>query len=215
MRPILGRGDSADGIRALWERQKATYGQPTVRDSFIRSDNHDQDRATLLYGEAATYAANVVNFTLDGIPFLYNGQEIGDATPTNYPERTPIGWSMNSLQKATLAKYKKLFEIRKREAAITSGELIWLKNSAPDSLVTFLRKTGDEQVLVIVNLSNRKVRVTVDLMAADFMPSIGSLTGKRISTAFSPGMVSFPAPMGAFEALVLKRVAPAAKGNNN
>lgn len=213
LRPILGRGDSADGIRTLWERQKLLW--PHGSRLIYSSDNHDQDRATLLYGEAATYAANVVNFTLDGIPFLYNGQEIGDATPTNYPERTPISWSMNSVQKATLAKYKKLFEIRKREAALTSGELIWLKNSAPDSLVTFLRKTGDEQVLVIVNLSNRKVRVTVDLMAADFMPSIDLLTGKRINTAFSPGMVSFPSPLGAFEALVLKRATPAPMGNNN
>ena len=210
LQPILLDGDPAIRIRENWERQKSVW--PRGSRLLYSSDNHDQDRATRLFGEKATYAANVLNFAMDGIPFLYNGQEIGDTTPTNYPERTPIDWELHGhcaiahRQQATLAKYKKLFQMRKQHSAFTSGELIWLNNSAPDSLVTFLRKKGDEQILVIVNLSNRKVPVTVDLSAADFMPAEDLLTGKRVSTAFSPGNISFSMPVDAFQPLVLRRL---------
>jgi len=211
LQPILSAGEPASRIRELWESQKAVW--PHGARLVYSSDNHDQDRATLLFGEKATEAASTLNFTLDGIPFLYNGQEIGDTTPTNYPERTPITWLLGGRsawahhQDATLARYQRLFQMRKSEPALTSGELIWVGNSAPESLVTFVRRRSeDDQVLVIVNLSNRKLPVTVDLMAADFMPATDLLTGRHVSTAMAPGRISFPAPVGAFEALVLKRL---------
>jgi cyclomaltodextrinase len=216
LQPILTAGDPAIRIRENWEKQKTVW--PRGARLLYSSDNHDQDRATRLAGEKATYAADVVNFTMDGIPFLYNGQEIGDTTPTDYPENRPIPWEIGlkggwaHQQEATFAKYQRLFEIRKQTAALTSGDLRWVDNSAPDSLVTFLRQKGDEQILVIVNLSNRKVAVTVGLAAADFMPATDLLTGKRVSTAFSPGNIYFPAPMDAFAAMVLKRLpAPVGK----
>lgn len=211
LHPVLLDGESASRIRENWEKQKALW--PRGSRLIYSSDNHDQDRATRLFGEKATYAANVLNFTMDGIPFLYNGQEIGDTTPTNYPERRPIHWELGERsgwahqQEAILAKYKRLFAMRKQEPSLTSGDLTWLNNSAPESLVTFLRKKGeDEQVLVVVNLSNRKVPVTVGLAAADFMPATDLLTGKKVNTAFSPGHISFPAPLEAFAAMVLKRL---------
>jgi glycosidase len=202
LQPILGQGEPASRIRELWARQKAIW--PHSARLVYSSDNHDQERAVWLFGEKATYAASVVNFTLDGIPFLYNGQEIGDTTPTHYPERLPIPWERR--KESTLTSYRKLFEMRRQEAALTSGELIWLNNNAPESLVTFLRKRGEEQVLVIVNLSNRKLPVTVDLLAADFMPATDLLTGRRVTTAFSPGKIALSAPLGAFEAMVLKHL---------
>lgn len=203
LQQVLEDGEPASRIRENWEKQKAVW--PRGSRLIYGSDNHDQDRATRLFGEKAAYAASVLNFTMDGIPFLYNGQEIADTTPTSYPERRPIHWELQ--KEATLAKYRNLFAMRKQEAALTSGELTWLNNSAPDSLVTFLRKKEeDDQVLVIVNLSNRKVAVTVDLAAADFMPATDLLTSKKVSTAFSPGHVSFPAPLEAYGTMVLKRL---------
>jgi glycosidase len=212
LQPILSEGEPAIRIRENWEKQKALW--PRGSRLIYSSDNHDQERATRLFGEKAAYAANVLSFTLDGIPFLYNGQEIGDTTPTNYPEQRPIHWELEERsgwahqQQATLARYRRLFAIRKQNPSLTSGSLTWVNNSAPESLVTFLRMKGDEQILVIVNLSNRKVSVTVDIAAADFMPATELLTGKRVTSAFSPGHISFPTPTGAFETMVLRRLPP-------
>ena len=216
LQPILTQGESAARVRELWQKQKSLW--PQGARLLYSTDNHDQERATRLFGEKAAYAANTLNFTLDGVPFLYNGQEIGDATPTNYPERTPIPWLVGEKsawahqQEATLARYKKLFQMRRQEPALSRGELIWLNNSDPQSLVTFLRKSGSDEILVIVNLANRQVTATIDLAAADFMPATDLLTGRRVSTAFSPGRISFPTPLNAFEAMVLKRNRPAVLG---
>jgi glycosidase len=210
LRSVLLDGEPAVRIRESWEKQHTAW--PRGARLLYYSDNHDQDRASRLLGERAAYAAAVLNFTLDGIPFLYGGQEIGDATPTNYPERAPQRWELGTRsatgrqQAATLAKYRKLFGLRKQEPALFSGELVWLNNSAPESVLTFLRTSGDDRILVAINLSNRKLPLTVDLPAADFMPATELLTGTRRSTAFSPGRVEFPSPLGAFEALVLKRL---------
>jgi glycosidase len=208
LHPVLLEGQPAIRIRENWQRQKALW--PSGSRFLYFSDNHDLDRATRLLGEKAAYAASVLNFTLDGIPLLYNGQEIGDATPTNYPERSPIPWELGKhtdwahQQEAMLVKYKRLVEMRRREDALALGTLTWLNNSAPDHLVTFLRKSGGQRILVIVNLCNRPVAATVDLSAADFMPATDLLTGKHVSTALSAGQISFPTPLHPFEAMVLR-----------
>jgi len=58
--------------------------------------------------------------------------------------------------------------MRSSQPALTSGELIWINNTEPDSVLSFLRREGDEEILVILNMSNRKVHVTVDLPVMEY-----------------------------------------------
>ena len=44
---------------------------------------------------------------------------------------------------------------------MTSGELIWI------GVLSFLRRKDNEEILVILNLSNRKLHVTIDLPVMD------------------------------------------------
>ena len=92
LQPILSEGEPAIRIRENWERQRAIW--PHGARLIYSSDNHDQQRATVAFGETAAWAASVLTFTMDGVPFLYNGQEIGDTTQTSYPARRPIEWRM-------------------------------------------------------------------------------------------------------------------------
>jgi cyclomaltodextrinase len=60
------------------------------------SDNHDERRAITRFGEPAALAASALVLTLDGIPLLYNGVEMGDPTESGDPalmERQPIFWA--------------------------------------------------------------------------------------------------------------------------
>lgn len=107
----------------------------------------------------------------------------------------------------TEAEYKKLFALRATEPVLTSGELIWIDNTAPDSVLSFLRKSGKDEVLVILNLSNRDVHVTIDLPVMDYY-AVESLIapGKTWFSLYS-GRVS--ADLGAFGYVVGKRIPPA------
>jgi glycosidase len=202
LQSILTAGEPAIRIRENWERQRAIW--PHGARLTYSSDNHDQQRATVSFGERASWAASVLSFTMDGVPFLYNGQEIGDTTQTSYPARRPIEWSNGKKQQDLLARYRKLFQLHREKAALRSGELIWVNNSAPDSLLTFLRRSGDERILVVANLSNRQTPVTVDLPAYAYGPARDLLTGRRQSVSFSPGRVVFGEPLPAFGTMLLE-----------
>ncbi len=202
LQPILTEGEPAIRIRENWERQRAIW--PHGARLIYSSDNHDQQRATVAFGERASWAASVLTFTMDGVPFLYNGQEIGDTTQTSYPARRPIEWSNGKKQQDLLARYRKLFQLHREKAALRSGTLIWVNNSAPECLLTFLRQSEDERILVVVNLSNRQIPVTVDLPPYAYGGARDLLTGRRQNVSFAPGRVVFGDVVPAFGTMVLE-----------
>lgn len=57
---------------------------------------------------------------------------------------------------------KRLCTIRRAERALTHGAVVWLDNDQPDSVLSFVRRSPDDESLSVSNLSNRiiKVRIT-------------------------------------------------------
>jgi glycosidase len=126
------------------------------------SDNHDEDRATALFGDAGSMAASVLMFTLDGVPMLYNGMEVGDSTESGgdalfYQLR--IFWPGAARRPQFLPFYQKLVALRRASKILQTGELIWIDNSAPDSVLTFERSLENERMRIAINLSNRPVHL--------------------------------------------------------
>ncbi len=208
LRSVIRDGQSASKIREEWERDRKTFPHGARLMRF--SDNHDWRRAVVQFGDEGALAASILNFTLDGIPFLYNGQEIADCTPTHWLTNAPIQWLQhgdrndNKVANETLAKYQRLFAIRKEYPALTSGDLIWINNSEPDSVLSFLRKKGEEEILVMLNLSNRDTHVTIDLPVMDYSSVENLLTGTETNFPLYSGRVS--ADLGAYGAIVGKRI---------
>lgn len=166
---VLTRSQPASSLRTIWEKQVAERPRGA---RFIRyTDNHDLandlQRPDVALGERAARAMSVVNFTLDGVPFLYNGQEIGDTSRHSIYARWPVRWEAACLPKAqaTLEFYRKLCQLRRSQAPLHSGSVTWVEHDQPESVLCFLRRAGDEQILTAVNLSNRAVKVRLDLPA--------------------------------------------------
>ncbi|HEY4660078.1 MAG TPA: alpha-glucosidase C-terminal domain-containing protein, partial [Terriglobales bacterium] len=154
--------------------------------------------------------ASVLNFTLDGIPFIYNGQEVEDPTATAWRKLAPIRWTdegnpadRKSIEE-TLTFYKKLFAMRASEPALTSGSVIWIDNDQPDSVLSFLRKMGNAEILVMINLSNRNVHVTIDLPVMDYYAVQNLLSPEKTWFSLYSGRVS--ADLGAFGYVVGKKI---------
>jgi glycosidase len=208
LRSVVRDGAPAINVRENWEETKRTM--PHGARLLHYDDNHDWPRAVLEFGKKGAVAAAILNFTLDGIPFIYNGQEVGDATPTHWRTRTLIHWSETDNGAAkkeletTLAKYKKLFRVRATYPALISGDLIWINNTEPESVLSFLRKKDNEEVLIILNLSNRKAHVTIDLPVMDYYSVENLLDDGKTWFQLYSGRVS--ANLGAFEAVVGKKI---------
>ena len=164
---VFTNGQPADSLRKLWQKM---HDERPRGARFIRyTENHDivNDllRAEVIMGERGAAAVAVINFTLDGVPLLYNGQEIGDTSLQSIYARWPVRWEAACLPKAK-AKYafhQKLCQLRHAEAALNSGEVVWLDNNQPDAVLSFLRRAGRDEIVTVASLSNRKIKVQVEL----------------------------------------------------
>jgi glycosidase len=122
------------------------------------SDNHDERRAIARFGEPAALAASVLMFTIDGVPMLYNGMEVGDTTESGAPalfERLPVFWQIAERRPEFPRFYKQIIALRKANPALRRGRVEWLKNSDDARVLTYARRDGDEEILVAINFSNR------------------------------------------------------------
>ena len=162
---VFSRGEPASSLRALWQKMRDERPRGA---RFIRyTENHDivNDllRAEVVLGERGAAAMAAIHFTLDGVPMLYNGQEIGDTSLQSIYARWPVRWEAACLPKAKakFALHQKLCQLRHTEPTLTSGEVVWLDNDQPDAVLSFLRRAGSEEIVTVASLSNRKLKVSV------------------------------------------------------
>ena len=110
-------------------------------------------------------------FTFDGVPLLYNGQEVGDVTESGAPalfEKMPVFWQGVERRPEFAAFYKQVIPLRRDHAALRQGATVWLRNSDEDRVVAYLRQDTKEEFLVTINLSNRPFRGTVEAAGSGF-----------------------------------------------
>jgi glycosidase len=160
---VIMNGEPATGIRATIEQERGYYPRGTLHMRI--SDDHDELRATTRYGYAGAIAASALMFTLDGAPLIYNGMEAGDSTQSRAPalfEPEKIVWAAGEWHPETRKFYAAMAELRKDHPALEQSETVWLHNSDEQHVVSYLRRAGNEEFLVVVNLSNTPFRGTVE-----------------------------------------------------
>src|SRR6267142_6922345 len=152
---LQGRGRASD-LRQEWETESRAWPRASLHMRF--SDNHDERRAIARFGEPAALAASAMMFTLDGVPLLYNGMEVGDTTESGAPalfEKLPINWSIVERRPQFLRAYRQLTALRHAHSAFTDGDVIWVRNSEEARVLSFIRRDASESLLVTVNLSSQ------------------------------------------------------------
>jgi glycosidase len=168
---IFLRNAPATDIRKSWEESRRQFPKNSLHLRI--TDNHDEARAVARYGMNGALAASALMFTLDGVPLLYNGMEVGDATESGDPalfDKLTIFWTPKE-RPPLRSIYHDLIQLRKQYAALRSDNVEWLRNSDDTKLVTFLRADDQDEFLVVINLSNRPLTGKVELKnTAGFSP---------------------------------------------
>jgi GH15 family glucan-1,4-alpha-glucosidase/glycosidase len=152
----------ASTLREEWEKEVKEWPTGALHMRF--SDNHDERRAIARFGERAALAASAFVFTLDGVPMIYNGMEVGDTTESGAPalfEKLPIFWSIAERRPEFRKFYKEMMARRRVSKALRRGSLEWVRNSDESRVVSFVRRADGEEVLVTINFSNRPFAGTV------------------------------------------------------
>ncbi len=172
---VMNGMQPAGFIGELWKRTNEQFPDRALHLRF--SDNHEETRAVARYGMTGALASQVLMMTIDGIPLLYNGMEVGDATESEDPalfEKLPIFWNPSG-RPPLRAIYHDLIKLRKNNPAFYNGTLEWLDNTATNHVVSFIRRDAKDEFLVLINFSTSEIVGSINMDNADgFKPvSIG------------------------------------------
>jgi len=197
---VLLHGAPASSFQATWQETRARFPRGSLHLRI--SDNHDEARAVARFGIQGALAAQVFMLTLDGVPLFYNGMEVGDATESGAPalfERLPVFWEPK--ERPPLRQiYRDLIHLRRSHPAFTNDRVIWLTNSEPADLVSFLRRDEAEEFLVLINFSNRPLLASVELEHAEGFQAVA------ITSESTPSKSCLPLlRLGGFEWRIYQR----------
>lgn len=210
MSEAIGGLKPATEVRAVWERAAAAYPRGALRLRF--SDNHDQLRASGQFGLPAAMAASAVMFTLDGVPLLYNGMEVGDNSESTAPalfEKVPIDWGMVERRPQVTPYYQALAKLRRAHPAFTRGAVRWLGNEDERRVLSYERAGAGESLVVVVNLSSQPFSGAVKADAGEYLditPDWRPSAPPNPAKADAPKAQSLPAvSLGPWEVRVFSR----------
>ena len=199
---VLKNGGRASEIRRVWEEVRGSY--PENGRCIMYMDNHDTasdsygNRNEKSMGDGGMEAGFVIIYTLDGVPMLYNGNEICDASRHSLWSNRNYGglhinWDEASAPEAVkrCALLKRLADIRRNCPALYDGTVEWVENSNPDAVLSYIRESGGQKIAVIVNTS--RAAQTFDLKTGAAVKknilSCGAelrCSGGKLSAEFSP-----------------------------
>jgi glycosidase len=160
---VIMRGAPASDLRATIEQQRTVFPKEALHMTI--SDDHDEDRAIVRYGVPGALAASALMLTIEGVPLLYNGMEAADSTPSSPPalfETLKVYWQGSSIHPQLEQFYDFMILFRTQHPALWKGHTTWVHNSDEQHVLSYLRSSGEEEFLVVINLSNTLFRGTVE-----------------------------------------------------
>lgn len=146
-----------------FSKQEEAYNPNDIQMYF--TSNHDENswNGTVWerMGDAAEVMA-VLSYTVPGMPLIYNGQEAGLAHRLAFFVKDSIPWINHPFD----ALYSKLNGFKKDNPALWNpgfgGDMKIINNNQPEKVLSFIRTKGENEILVILNLSSEKIDVKLD-----------------------------------------------------
>jgi glycosidase len=147
-REVFGKGENVGQLAFVAREAKQFY--PSPRAMMAPIDNYENAFVSVAKEpkEARTMLALTFILTLDRVPLLYAGNELGIAF-------REVGGAFPAGRKKSpfLKDVKALIALRKREPALRHGD--FTEVFARDSVYAFLRSSGESHILIVLNGSDR------------------------------------------------------------
>ena len=120
-------------------------------------ENHYKERAAKLFNEEQLTVLLVFIFSIDGLPLIYNGQEIGASHYPSLFKKDTIDWQ-NTNDRLIMA-YKILIELRKKYTALSNKNYLFAEHNQKNSLLIF-KKEEDNTLLIMINFSDKAIKIS-------------------------------------------------------
>jgi glycosidase len=98
--------------------------------------------------------------TWQGLPLIYSGQEIPNHRRLRFFDKDALDWNLPCMMEPF---FKSLLSLRKSNKALSYGETFILPSNHSDELMGYIRKYGQQVVLILLNLSDKNaLKISVD-----------------------------------------------------
>jgi len=186
---IMQGHEQASSLAPVLQYERFQFPSETLHMRYV--ENQDTDRLAKVVGRQGAMAAALFMFTQDGVPLIYDGQEIGNAAPGNFISAPPVDWTRGD--KGISSFYTQLAALRHSHSEFVDGAMKWIGNSAPHSIASYARSNGSETMVVSINLTSSPVQARLSLKKKlsimDITPTTGAAaTAKPVSTPFSESL---------------------------
>ena len=159
-----GHADTA-ALFTFYSWNESAYPREAMR--LVGTTNHDanawEGTEYERYGPMRE-AATVLSVVGEGIPMIYNGQEVGNTRRLKFFEKDPIIWPVDYELDEQGLLYQRLFRLKHSNAALANGQwggrMHQVTNTAPTKVFSFFREKDGDRVFVAINLSGEAQTVT-------------------------------------------------------
>ncbi|HVY74178.1 MAG TPA: alpha-amylase family glycosyl hydrolase [Puia sp.] len=153
-----------DGLYTVLREYQEQFPPNAIRTFF--TSNHDENSHSGSEYERlgdATLPFAVLCATWNGIPMVYSGQELPNKKRLKFFDKDQIDWQSPC---ALHDFYKTLLMLKKENPALRAGDsavnTVILPNNADHQTMSFLRRNGQREVLVLLNLSAQPVQLKIN-----------------------------------------------------
>ncbi len=172
---LFSTDEPAASLKESYDAECVRYGENI--NKLIRTiDTHDVasdcglNRNEIIMTSKGVEAALVITNTYDGVSFIWNGYEVCDNAENNmfsnrdYGRRNFINWSRAFTADGIRREkfIRDIHALHHNSDAIVNGKMEWLENDCPKEVVSYLKKSDKQSLLVVVNTKNRAVDVKVN-----------------------------------------------------
>jgi glycosidase len=120
-------------------------------------DNHDHDRTAAEFGITKTKLAETIILTVNGIPLIYAGDEVGEE----------IQYHMSWTDPSNIKPYfQKLLQIRNTYLD-NNTKVIQLTNTEANNVYSYISKSDTNYILTTANFSNQPQTFTIDFTSPE------------------------------------------------
>ena len=190
-------------LRGMLSKDRAKFPIGTLH--MRMTDDHDELRAIARYGYPGAIAAWTAAATLEGVPLIWNGMEVGDTTNSAAPalfEPQKINWSAVDWHKDYPAYFTAINHLRRDHSAFQTGEAQWVPNTDDSHVVSYTRSNNGERFLVEINLSNTPFHGTVSAngtWTVVALPGFAGGTGSLTANATGNDTAKAAEPAGQYD----------------
>lgn len=140
----------ASKLSGVFSQLQSTHPVGMLHTSIMQ--NWDMDLDLNMYaGPDGTLCAAVFNYTIEGVPMLFAGEEVGNDRG-GYNTHTPVNWG-SSLATRFSAFYKSLGMLRRNHEALRRGSTTWLMCGGGAGLIAYTRSIEREEFFIAINFS--------------------------------------------------------------